>query len=193
MGLPSKVVGGYWTYWRAPRLRDVPAAYNTVYLFSARPTGGQPGTDGSVFFEQSNQTHAELVADIAHLRSQGRAVILSIGGAGEALDITTNARREAFLASIHRIHRSLGGFDGIDWNIEEERLIQANIPNAVWVSQQLKATYGPRFAITTPPAPWRQADINFVTALNNGRALDLVAPQYYDHSSLTDATYVVDN
>lgn len=193
MGLPSKVVGGYWTYWRAPRLRDVPAAYNTLYLFSARPVGGQPGTDGSVFFDQSNQTRAELVADIAHLRDQGRAIILSIGGAGEALDISTNARREAFLASIHRIHQDLGGFDGIDWNIEDERLILANIPNAVWVSQQLKATYGPRFAITTPPAPWREADMDFVSALDRAGALDLVAPQFYDHPNLIQAGYVVDS
>gem|GEM_PF-5848113 len=41
-GLPEGVVGGYWTYWSAPRLRDVPVEFNTVYLFSRWRCGSGP-------------------------------------------------------------------------------------------------------------------------------------------------------
>jgi chitinase len=181
IGLPDRVVGGYWTYWGAPRLADVPAEYNTVYLFSARPVGGQPGSTGAVFFEQSVQTEASLVADIAALRSQGRAVILSVGGAGEYLNINTRAREDAFVASIVEIHDRLGGFDGLDWNIESSDLPVANMVSA---SQRLKQRFGSDFAITTPPAPWRAAEMTFVRALRDAGALDLVTPQYYDLTGL---------
>jgi len=129
-GLPARVVGGYWTYWGAPRLADVPAQYNTVYLFSARPVGGQPGSTGAVFFEQSVQSEASFVADIAALRDSGRAVILSVGGAGEYLNTGTRAREDAFVASIVSIYDRLGGFDGLDWNIESADLPIANMVSA---------------------------------------------------------------
>src|SRR5690606_33891739 len=79
-GLPDRVVAGYWTYWGGPALRDVPTDFNTVYLFSARPVGGQPGSTGAVFFQQGVQSNASFVEDIAALRRQGRSVILSVGG-----------------------------------------------------------------------------------------------------------------
>lgn len=180
-GLPEGVVGGYWTYWGAPRLRDVPVEFNTVYLFSARPVGGQPGSTGAVFFEQFVQSEAELVADIALLRSQGRAVILSVGGAGEYLNIGSRAREDAFVASVVSIYERLGGFDGLDWNIESADLPVGNMVSA---SQRLKARFGSDFAITTPPAPWRAAEMSFVEALRDAGVLDLVMPQYYDLTGL---------
>jgi chitinase len=176
-GLPDRVVAGYWTYWSAPRLRDVPREYNTIYLFSARPVGGAPGATGAVFFDQFVQTPESLVEDIALVRSQGRTVILSVGGAGEYLNLNTAARTDAFVASIRSIYDQLGGFDGLDWNIESSDLPVANM---VAASQRLKSLYGDDFVITTPPAPWREAEMNFVRSLRDVGAIDLVTPQYYD-------------
>jgi|GEM_PF-5378789 len=181
-GLPEGVVGGYWTYWSAPRLRDVPVEFNTVYLFSARPVGGQPGSTGAVFFEQFVQSEASLVEDIALLRSQGRSVILSVGGAGEYLNIGSPARRDAFVESVVGIYERLGGFDGLDWNIESADL---PVREMVEASQALKARFGQGFAITTPPAPWRVEEMAFVEALRDAGVLDLVTPQYYDLTGLS--------
>ena len=116
--LPQRVVGGYWPYWNGPKLSDIPKDYNLIYLFSARPVGGQPGSTGAVFWEQGRQTAASFKTDLAARRNAGTAVIMSICGAGEYLRLDTRARTQAFVNSIKQIYSDLGGFDGLDWNIE---------------------------------------------------------------------------
>jgi hypothetical protein len=179
--LPAHVVGGYWPYWGAPKISTIPRQVNTIYLFSARPVGGQPGSTGAVYFDQANQSQASFVADLAAVRAQGRAVILSMCGAGEFLRLDTRARTTAFVNSVKQIYSDLGGFDGLDWNIESTDIYPAEM---VWASQQLKAAYGQSFAITYPPAPWRAEDRVVAQALHAAGVLDFVAPQFYDLTGL---------
>ena len=191
--LPNRVVAGYWTHWGSPvRLRDVPAHYNTVFLFYATPVGGAPGTTGAVQWNDPGDgrgaaTH--FTADLAEFR-RTRTAILTVGGAQANVDISTRARAQAFLDSIERIYGELGGFDGLDWNNYEGDQ-QPNTEQMIWVSQQLKTLYGQDFAITSPPAPWRAVDMAHCRAMIDAGVLDMVSPQYYDGPDLAAENYIV--
>ena len=124
-GLPAKVVAGYWPYWpSAPiRIRDIPTAYNVIYLFHARPVGGAPGSTGAVYWTAPGDGRGaatNLVADIQYARStQGRKVILSAGGAGNGMSFPNRTTSQAFVDSVAALYGTLGGFDGLDWNTYE--------------------------------------------------------------------------
>lgn len=193
--LPGRVVAGYWTYWGSPiRLKDIPEHYNTVFLFHATPVGGAPGTTGAVQWNNPGNgrgaaTHFK--ADLAEFR-RARSAILTVGGARANVDLSTRARARAFLDSIKRIYGDLGGFDGIDWNNYEGDQ-QPNTDQMIWISQQLKATYGQNFAITSPPAPWRPTDVTHCRAMIDAGVMDMVSPQYYDGPGLAAEGYIVNS
>ena len=117
--LPERSLGVYWPYWSSLRLNAVAPEYNTVYLFSARPVGGQPGKSGAVFFDQGNTPFELFVADLKEMRKT-RCVLLSIGGAGEYVRLDTRVRSVALVASLSELYDRLGGFDGIDWGFGEQ-------------------------------------------------------------------------
>jgi chitinase len=191
------VVGGYWPYWTpAPiRIRDIPAAYNLIYLFHAMPVGGAPGTTGAVYWSTPGDGRGaatNLVADIAYARTtQGRKVILSVGGAGNGMSFTSRGKSQAFLDSIVDLYERLGGFDGLDWNTFEADQAP-DTAEMIWISLELKRRY-PGFMITSPPAPWSQRDMAFCRAMSEAGALDYCAPQYYDGPNLNDPAYVIAN
>ncbi len=184
--LPIKSLGVYCAYWDSPKFATLDPHYNTVYLFSARPVGGQPGSTGAVFFDYPQDTAANLQA----YRALGKTAILSIGGAGEFIDLSTRARSSALVASIETLFTQWRGFDGIDWDIESDSLYPTEM---AWVSQQLKLTYGPNFAITYAAAPWRAMDQQVVQALYQAGVLDLVSPQYYDLTGLSTEQSKISN
>jgi len=193
----TKVLGGYWTYWKksAVRIRDIDPDYNLVYLFHAQPVGGAPGTTGAVYWtnpDNGRGAAANLVADIQYARNvQGRKAILTVGGANAGITFANRERSQNFIDSIVNIYDQLGGFDGIDWN-NYEGSISASTEEMIWISLELKRMF-PGFMITTPPAPWRAADLEFSKAMVQAGALDYAAPQYYDGPGLNDPSFVVDN
>lgn len=193
--LPGRVVAGYWTYWGSPiRLKDIPAGYNTVFLFHATPVGGAPGTTGAVQWNNPGNGRGaatNFTADLAEFR-RTRTAILTVGGARANVDISTRRRAQAFLDSIKRIYGELGGFDGLDWNNYEGEQ-RPNTDQMIWISQQLKAAYGPSFAITSPPAPWRPADVYHCKAMIDAGVMDMVSPQYYDGPGLAEEGYIVNS
>jgi len=182
---PDRVLGCYWPYWNGPALSSLPALYNTIYLFSARPVGGAPGSTGAVIWSQERENTAKFNSDLAALRAAGRCVILSVGGEGEYIRLDTKTRADAFIASIKNIHTQLGGFDGVDFDIEGGTVWAAQL---IYIAQQLKALYGTSFAITYPPGPWDPAARSICQEMYKAGVLDLVAPQYYDISGLGNET-----
>ena len=194
-GMPlGKVVGGYYPNWTdsPPRIRDVDVHYNVIYLFAATPVGGAPGTTGAVTFAppgdgQGAATH--LNDDIAYARStQGRKILLSVGGAGNGMSFPDRAKSQAFVDSIVGIYGDLGGFDGIDWDTFEGQQTP-DTSEMIWISLQLKGLYT-GFLITAPPAPWRDVDKAFCSAMLQAGALDYAAPQYYDGPDLATEAYL---
>jgi hypothetical protein len=191
----GKVVGGYWPFWpESPvRIRDVHAGYNLIYLFSARPVGGSPGTTGAVYWSTPGDGRGaatNLRSDIQYARSvQGRKIILSVGGAGWGMSFPNRTHSTNFVNSIVDIYNQLGGFDGLDWNTFEADQTP-DLEEMAWISLELKRRY-PGFLITAPPAPWNARDKEFCREMVRRGAMDYAAPQYYDGPNLANPDYVV--
>ncbi|HEY1015927.1 MAG TPA: discoidin domain-containing protein [Herpetosiphonaceae bacterium] len=193
----GKVVGGYWPFWPTSpvRIRDVHPGYNLIYLFSARPVGGSPGTTGAVYWSAPGDGRGaatNLRADIQHARTvQGRKIILSVGGAGFGMSFPDRTKSQNFVNSIVDIYNQLGGFDGLDWNTFEADQAP-DTEEMIWISLELKRRY-PGFLITAPPAPWNARDKEFCRIMVQRGAMDYAAPQYYDGPNLADPNYVANN
>jgi chitinase len=193
----KKIVAGYYPNWTpAPlRIRDVNPHYNLIYLFAATPVGGAPGSTGAVTWSAPGNGRGaatNLKADIQYARgTQGRKIILSVGGAGNGMSFPNRAKSQTFVNSIAAIYRQLGGIDGMDWNTFEGSQAP-DTGEMIWISLELKRLY-PGFIISAPPAPWNGIDKEFCRAMVAAGALDYAAPQYYDGPGLNQPAYVVDN
>lgn len=193
----KKIVGGYYPNWTPspPRIRDVNAHYNLIYLFAATPVGGAPGTTGAVTWTPPGDGRGaatNLKADIQYARStQGRKIILSVGGAGNGMSFPNRVKSQTFVNSIVAIYRELGGIDGMDWNTFEASQTP-DTSEMIWISLELKRLF-PGFIISAPPAPWNAIDKEFCRAMVAAGALDYAAPQYYDGPGLNQPSYVVNN
>jgi chitinase len=193
-GLPRRIVAGYWPAFLDDVIRvvDLPLEYNLVYLFAAVPEGAA----GTVVWRPPGNgrgaaTH--LVADIAYARYvQKRSVVLSVGGAGAGISFSSRVESDRFVRSIRDVITALGGVDGVDLNTFEADAVPRSAEYA-WIARQLKAEYGPRFAVTAPPAPWNQRDQQFCAEMVAAGLLDLCSPQYYDGPDLAVQDYVVGN
>ena len=189
--LPRKVVGGYWPLWKpdAVRLRDLPSAFNVIYLFAGVPRG-EPGAVALDPAGDARGAEHNLVADIAYARaSQGRSVLLSVGGASRGIGFDSRATSARFVSSVRIVVDRLGGIDGLDLNTFEADATP-NLAEYSWISRQLKSAYGPRFAITSPPAPWSPADRKFCQAMVGAGLMDLCGPQYYDGAGLATPAHI---
>lgn len=193
--LPARVVGGYWPAWPAEaiRVRDLPAAYTVVHLFAAAPSGAS-GTVAWPAAGDGRGARTHLVADIREARSvQRRSVLLTVGGAGAGIAFTARAISTRFVDSVRRIiDGDLGGVDGLDLNTFESGIVP-DLDEYAWIVGRLRSTYGPGFAITAPPAPWRDEDKAFCRDLAGAGLLDLCSPQYYDGPGLAEERFVVES
>lgn len=122
----GKVIVGYWQNWNlaaAPyiRLRDVDSRYNVIEV-----AFGTTGSDYStVSFTPEGTTVADFKADIATLQSQGRKVLLSLGGETGTLVINTEANKQSFITSMKNLLDTYN-FDGFDLDIEGGLSLQLN-------------------------------------------------------------------
>jgi hypothetical protein len=131
-------------------------------------------------------------ADLQFARtSQGRKIVLSVGGANNGMSFPTRAKTQLFVDSIIALYNQFGGFDGLDWNTFEGSQAP-DTGEMIWASQQLKQRY-PGFLITAPPAPWNNVDKAFCAAMANAGVLDYCAPQYYDGPGLATPSYLAGN
>ncbi|MCE3607819.1 glycosyl hydrolase family 18 protein [Massilia sp. P8910] len=193
----KKISAGYYPNWTPSpvRIRDVNARYNLIYLFAATPVGGPPGSTGAVTWSAPGNGRGaatNLKADIQYARStQGRKIILSVGGAGNGMSFPNRTKSQTFVNSIAAVHAQLGGIDGMDWNTFEGSQTP-DTGEMIWISLELKKRF-PGFIISAPPAPWNPVDKEFCRAMVAAGALDYAAPQYYDGPDLANPAYVVEN
>src|SRR5882757_2983220 len=100
---PAHVVVGYWQNWGAPTdnppyipLRNIDARYNVIDIAFAS-TGSDFAT---LNFAPANGTVAAFQSDVQFLQSQGKKVLLSIGGQNGTLVLTGAVQKQAFINSL---------------------------------------------------------------------------------------------
>ena len=117
--MPNPALIGYWHNWNdvnAPyiQLDSIDNRYNIIIIAFAVPTSP---SDMTMLFTPDVVSQSVLISKIQTLQSQGKKVLLSIGGATASIDLTTNANKNAFINSMTAIINTYG-FDGIDIDIE---------------------------------------------------------------------------
>ncbi len=119
-GNTSKVIVGYWHNWGTTtgtppyiRLRDVNSKYNVIQIAFGVTTGDQ----ATISFTPEGTSVADFKSDIATLQSQGRKVLLSLGGENGILQLTTTAAKTSFVNSMKSLMDQYN-FDGFDIDLE---------------------------------------------------------------------------
>lgn len=110
---------GYWHNWstaEAPyiQLNNIDTSYNVVIISFALPTSY---TDMTMTFVPEQVTQATFISQIQQLQSQGKKVLISIGGATGVINLADNTQKQNFINSMNAMINTYG-FDGIDIDIE---------------------------------------------------------------------------
>ncbi|QSQ19101.1 fibronectin type III domain-containing protein [Pyxidicoccus parkwayensis] len=117
----SRVIVGYWHNFDNGstniRLRDVSPKFNVIQVAFAEPAGSA----SNMTFTPYNSTVADFKADIAYLKSQGRKVLISIGGANGTVHLDDATARQTFVTSMQSLIDTYG-FDGMDLDLEGSSL-----------------------------------------------------------------------
>lgn len=156
---------GYWTG-SGPRgtilrLRDVSPQWDVIIVAFANVNHQAP--------EGTLQLHvrpgldlAQMKDDIAWLKSQGKKVLISLGGGGEYFTLDQTASIPNFVNSVTQIITEYG-FDGIDLDFESPSLVldpgdtdfrhpkTPSVVNLIAGLHQLRDHFGPTFMLTLVP------------------------------------------
>lgn len=162
---------GYWTG-SGPkgtllRLRDVSPQWDVIIVAFANvnhqaPEGTmqmhvRPGRPGSPGIDL-----AQMKDDIAWLKSQGKKVLISLGGGGEYFTLAQQTSIPNFVNSVTQIVTQYG-FDGIDLDFESPSLVldpgdtdfrhpkTASVVNLISALHQLRDHFGPDFMLSLVP------------------------------------------
>lgn len=148
----SPVLIGYWQNWNdsnAPYipLNQVDSKYAIVCVSFAVPTSP---SDMTMLFSPDGITQTAFISQMQTLRSQGKKILLSIGGATTSISLNTIASRDAFINSMNSL-LAIYPFDGIDIDIEHGNSILASGTianptsvdsiNLIYAIQQIKNNY----------------------------------------------------
>jgi chitinase len=124
--LPAHILTGYWqdfTNGATPlRLRDVSSNYDLIAVAFAGADTSTPGAitfsvDSGLSSALGGYTDANFTSDIQTLHSQGRDVILAVGGADGTVSISDAASAANFANSAFALMQQFG-FDGVDIDLE---------------------------------------------------------------------------
>jgi chitinase len=125
--MPNPALIGYWHNWNdvsAPyiQLDAIDNRYNVIEMAFAIPTSN---SDMTMLFTPNVVSQNVLINKIQSLQSQGKKILLSVGGANATIDLTTTANKNAFVSSMTTLINTYG-FDGIDIDIENGNSILVN-------------------------------------------------------------------
>lgn len=125
-GNTSKVIVGYWHNWGSTtgtppyiRLRDISSKYNVVQIAFAIAAADQ----ATLSFTPEGASVADFKSDIAYLQSQGKKVLISIGGQDGVVVLGTATQKTAFVNSLKSIMDQYN-FDGFDIDLEGGHSLQ---------------------------------------------------------------------
>lgn len=189
--LPRHVITGYWqdfTNGATPlRLSAVNANYTIIAVAFANADPSNPGgvtfsIDSGLSSALGGYTTANFISDIQTLHSQGKKVIISVGGANGTISVSDATSATNFANSVFSLIQTYG-FDGVDIDLE-------NGINPTFMTsalQQLSSKVGPGLIITLAPQTVdMQSTSNgyFQLALNIKSILTIVNMQYYNSGSM---------
>jgi GH18 family chitinase len=135
--LADKILSGYWHTWGGNlpfvKLRDVDSDWDVINISFAEPVLAG-STDGEMQFVISgltaDYTINDFKSDVQLLQSQGKKVVLSIGGYLGYFSLTSDAAVTTFVNDIKSFVDEYG-FDGIDIDLEQTsvELLSGNDPD----------------------------------------------------------------
>ncbi len=156
---------GYWAGYGAAGstfpLREVSPQWDVILVAFATPDRNAP--EGTMqFHTPAGLDPAEFKADIAYLKSQGKKVMISLGGGGQHFTLADPKRVPNYVSSVTRIVTEYG-FDGIDIDFESPSLsidpgdtdfkhpTTPSIVNLISALRQLHDHFGSNFMISLVP------------------------------------------
>ena len=211
----KKIFMGFWHNWGRAQseyaggwtgeveLKDIPVEYNVVAVAFMKGAGIPT-------FKPYNQTDAEFRRQVGVLNKQGRAVLISLGGADAHIELR-NGQEQALATEIIRL-AEVYGFDGLDIDLEQTAIDFADnnkvIPAALKLVREHYGKEGKHFIISMAPEfphltqsgrnVRGQAEGEFIELLADGKYIpyltalkdhyDFIAPQYYNQNG--DGLYV---
>jgi len=123
---------------------------------------GETASDyATVIFVPCYGTVASFILEIKGLQSQGKKVLLSLGGQNGVVTLSSNNATQTFINSIYVLVNQYG-FDGIDIDLENGIILGAGdkdftnpqavqIINLIAAIKAIKANYGSNFIISMAP------------------------------------------
>jgi chitinase len=156
---------GYWEGYGAAGsifpLREISPQWDVIIVAFATPDKNAP--EGTMQFHTPNGLDpAQFKADIAYLKSQGKKVMISLGGGGQHFTLADPKRVPNYISSVTDIVTEYG-FDGIDIDFESPSLsidpgdtdfkhpTTPSIVNLIAALHQLHGHFGPKFMISLVP------------------------------------------
>ncbi len=156
---------GYWVGYGAAGsifpLREVSPQWDVIIVAFSTPA--KSAAEGTMQFHTPAGFSAErFKADIAYLKSQGKRVMISLGGGGEYFTLADPKHIPNFVSSVTSIVAEYG-FDGIDLDFESPSLVlepgdtdfkhptTPSVVNLISGLRQLREHFGPRFMISLVP------------------------------------------
>jgi chitinase len=189
--LPKHAMIGYWHNFvngsTNLRLRDVSPNYDLIIVAFAEADATNPGgvtfgVDSGLSSALGGYTDANLIADIATLKSRGKKVILSIGGERGTVNLgSASPNVSNFVNSFYGLMTRFG-FDGLDIDLENG----LNVTNLTNATRQLQQRAGAGFILTMAP---QTLDVQpggvYMQLINNLKdILTVVHTQYYNSGAM---------
>ncbi|PRB45850.1 chitinase [Pseudomonas sp. MYb2] len=186
----KKILMGFWHNWPAGpsdgyrqgrfaslSLEEVPKEYNVVAVAFMKGSGIPT-------FKPFNLSDAEFRRQVGVLNSQGRAVLISLGGADAHIELRSG-QEQPLANEIIRLVETYG-FDGLDIDLEQSAIdFAANktvLPAALKLVKDHYAGQGKHFIISMAPEfPYLTSTGKYVSYLQALEGYyDFVAPQFYN-------------
>ncbi|WP_024679771.1 fibronectin type III domain-containing protein [Pseudomonas syringae] len=186
----KNILMGFWHNWpsepgqgyqqglfKEMALTDIPEAYNVVAVAFMKGAGIPT-------FKPYNLSDDAFRAQVAALNAQGRAVLISLGGADAHIELHAG-QEDALAYEIIRLVE-VYGFDGLDIDLEQAAITFADnrtvLPAALRLVRKHYETEGKHFIISMAPEfPYLRAAGSYLAYINALEDLyDFIAPQYYN-------------
>jgi len=196
----KKIVMGFWHNWpegewngsgyrqgyfRNLALTDIPQQYNVIAVAFMKV---QHGSDDHIpTFKPYSGTDADFRRQVDQLNKQGRAVLISLGGADAHIALSMSDERALVDRIIYLVETY--GFDGLDIDLEQAAITakenQLVIPSALKKVKEYYSREGKNFIISMAPEfPYLRDGNSYVPYITSLEGYyDFVAPQFYNQGA----------